>query len=88
MSGCFIVMQTSSRTFCVLFLGEKGNIVLERGEKNINLSEFSIKKNSWKESHALLQMYFGGMKLMKCFSYLSLLHYKEKQLIRWEITGI
>lgn len=48
MSGCFTIMQTSSRTLCSFFRGEGEYCLRERTEKNINLLEFSIKKKKKK----------------------------------------
>lgn len=64
MSGCFIAAQNSSRTLYVPFWG-KEDIVLEKGREKHNFVIVFYSKVSCKESQALLQIYYGGMKFIK-----------------------
>lgn len=66
----------------MFLFGGKEDIVLKKGRENHKFVTVFHRKISCKELQALLQMYFGGMKFINRFSYLSLLHYKGKQLIQ------
>lgn len=62
--GALLQRKTAAGLYMLLFWG-KEDIVLEKGREKNNFVIDFYSKVSCKESQALLQIYFGGMKFIK-----------------------